>query len=331
MRSRSLQLLISLAATCSLTGVACAAEGEAFIDPAKAGPDFVVQGEYLGQMKKDGQDVKVGAHVIALGDGKFHAVAYMGGLPGEGWKRGDERMQGDGKTENGATTFKADGREGSAKIEGGKLLLLNSGGQTVGTLDKVERKSSTLGAKPPQGAIVLFDGSNTNHWQDGKITDDHLLAAGPLGKDEFTDFTLHIEFRTPFMPKARDQGRGNSGVYLQNRYEVQVLDSFGLEGANNECAGLYSIREPLVNMCYPPLSWQTYDVDFTGARFEGDKKVKNARLTMKHNGVLVYDNFELPDKTPGGAPTEAPGRGPFQLQNHGNPVTFRNIWVVEKK
>jgi hypothetical protein len=318
--------ICTIAAGCALA----ADTKESFTDPSKAGPDYAVQGEYKGELKTDDQAIPVGAQVIALGDGKFHGVFYIGGLPGEGWSRSDNKIEADSETKDGVVTFSGDG--GSAKIAGGKISVFSPSGDSMGTLDKVERKSATLGAKPPEGAKVLFDGSNAEAWANGKIMDGNLLLAnGTHTKQDFQDFTFHIEFRTPFVPKARGQARGNSGLYLQNRYEVQVLDSFGLDGANNECGGFYSIKEPAVNMCYPPLAWQTYDVDFTAARFEGDKKVKNARVTIKHNGVTIHDNFELPNLTPGGAPTEAPGKGPFMLQAHGNPVTYRNIWVVEKK
>lgn len=314
-----------------VAGCAFAADkSETFTDPANAGPDYAIQGEYKGEIKAEDQAVQVGTQVIALGDGKFHGVFYIGGLPGEGWTRNDNKLEADSETKDGVVTFSGDG--GSAKIADGKIAVFTPSGDLMGSLAKVDRKSPTLGAKPPVGATVLFDGTNTDAWQNGKIVDGNLLLAnGTRTKQDFQDFTFHIEFRTPFVPKARGQGRGNSGVYLQNRYEVQVLDSFGLEGANNECGGFYSIKEPAVNMCYPPLAWQTYDIDFTAARFEGDKKVKNAQVTVKHNGMTIYDHFELPNLTPGGAPTEAPGRGPFMLQAHGNPVTYRNIWVVEKK
>jgi len=325
------QLWLATAIICLLTGRAFAAGGEAFTDAAKAGPDFAIQGEYQGELKMPDSDeaLKVGAQVIAQGGGKFHGVFFFGGLPGDGWERGGPQLEADGETADGKVTFIGDA--GSAVAEDGKLKILDPGGSELAVLEKVDRKSPTLGAKPPTGAKVLFDGTNVDAWKNGKIVEDELLGVGTISEDEFGDFTAHLEFRTPFMPKSRGQGRGNSGVYLQNRYEVQVLDSFGLEGADNECGGIYKIKEPAVNMCFPPLSWQTYDVDFTAARFEGDKKVKNARATIKHNGVVIYDDIELPTLTPGGAATEAPGRGPLMLQDHGNPVTYRNIWVVEKE
>jgi len=300
---------------------------DTFLTVEDAGPDYAVQGEYAGMIKVDGRDIPLGLQVIALGDDKFDAVSYPGGLPGQGWT-GEEKFKAHGATQDGETKI-VDDEHGHAIVKDGAALLFAKDGAELGTLKKVDRKSPTLGAKAPEGAIVLFDGTSADHFNGGKITMTDLLAADCETKEKFGDHKLHIEFRTPFKPAARGQQRGNSGVYVQGRYECQVLDSFGLEGENNECGGIYSIAKPKVNACFPPLTWQTYDIDFTAARYENGNKVKNARVTIKQNGIMIHDNLELTHGTPGKNP-EADAPDVIYLQGHGNPVVYRNIWVVKK-
>lgn len=345
-RNRWLLIGALLAAGAALRGAA--APGDTASSPEEAGPDYTLQGEYTGTAGSQ----KLGAQVIALGDGAFRAVFLPGGLPGEGWDT-KTRIRVDGRAEGGQVRFEGGGWEGRIQSGGSGYEIIDDrgipqvfvresrgGGEALEgrsdqgetfTLRKVMRKSPTMGLKPPPGAAVLFDGKNADAWAGGKMTEDGLLMAGTTSKQSFGDFTMHMEFRLPFMPKARGQGRANSGVYLQNRYEVQILDSFGLNGENNECGGLYSQTKPAVNMCYPPLTWQTYDIDLQSARFDSTgQKVKPAVVTIRHNGVTIHDHVELKGPTPSGAP-EKPTPGPFQIQNHGNPVVVRNIWVVEKK
>ena len=140
---------------------------------------------------------------------------------------------------------------------------------------------------------------------------------------------MHAEFRLPYMPHARGQNRSNSGFYLLSSYEVQVLDSFGLEGIKNECGALYRYKQPDINMCLPPLQWQTYDITFRSPTFDAaGNKLCNARITVLHNGVAVHNNFEVERKTGAGKP-ESPAPRPIKLQDHSNPVRYRNIWLID--
>jgi hypothetical protein len=316
-------LAIAAAISCNLKAVEITDPAE-----AKKDPDFLVQGEYLGEGVKDnGDKSKFGAQVIALSNGEFSIVVYKGGLPGEGWKRDDEKSpELKGKTFDGEVRIT--GENISGLIVGDKMTVASSNAKFE--LKRVERKSSTLGAKPPAGAKTLFDGTTADNFEHGKLLDDKSLLSDAESKEKFGDFHLHLEFRLSYMPDAQGQGRSNSGVYLHDCYEIQVLDSFGLEGKADECGGFYSIREPDVNMCYPPLAWQTYDFDFTAPKYEDGKKVANARITVKHNGVVIHDNIELPHATPG-RQDEGPAPRPFYMQGHGNKVEYRNIWIVEKK
>ena len=313
-----------------------AGEGKApaYLTPETAGPDYLNQGEFVGELEGKGKG-KLGCQVVALGDRKFLAVLLPGGLPGEGYD-GKGRVELPGAAGNPATdtvVFQpAEGKEGKGYSLAGSAEMLSGTtdkGETF-ILKKVERKSPTEGAKPPEGATVLFDGTNTDAWEGGKMDDRKLLAAGAKTKKAYQDFTLHVEFILPFKPLGRDQDRGNSGVYIQERYEVQVLDTFGHPPEFNGIGSLYRQHEPSANLCYPPLRWQTYDIDFTAPKFDADgKKTKNAIITVKLNGVVVQDKYEITAKTGAGKP-EGPAAGPILLQNHNNPVFFRNIWIVEK-
>lgn len=319
------QLLFALAALALVFQTARAAD-EKVSGPDD--PDYKLQGEYLGEIKDPGGEViPMGVQVVAQGAGKFRAVAYIGGLPGDGWL-GEGKFEVNGELKDGTVVFGSD--DGHAKLKDGELKIVGPSGEVMAELKKVERKSPTLGEKAPEGAVVLFDGSSADAFEGGKLNDDKTLASGATSKQKFGSCQLHVEFQLPFMPESRGQARGNSGCYLQGRYEVQMLDSFGLKGEDNECGGLYSIKAPDTNLCYPPLAWQTYDIDYTAAEYQDGKKVKNAKMTVKHNGQVIHDDVELPNATTAAPVAEGPDPGPIYLQDHGNPVRYRNIWVVEK-
>jgi hypothetical protein len=209
---------------------------------------------------------------------------------------------------------------------------------------KQQDKEDMKSVPPPDRAIVLFDGKSLDNWKmrDGKEKADwKLLPEGAMEgrkgdivtKQKFDGaFKLHVEFRVPYMPKAKGQGRGNSGVYLQGRYEVQVLDSYGLDSKDNDCGAIYEVAAPLVNACKAPTVWQSYDIEFHAPVCRDGKKAEPARITVHQNGIKIQDNVKInKDFTRAGMETDPCTPGPILLQYHGNPVQFRNIWLVPMK
>jgi hypothetical protein len=209
---------------------------------------------------------------------------------------------------------------------------------------KDEDKVDVDRVPPPPGAIVLFDGKNLGPWvsTDGKAPAAwELVGGGAMQVREGAIMTrqkfdghlkLHVEFRVPYLPDKTGQARGNSGVYLQGRYEVQILDSYGLKSKNDDCGGIYEVAAPLVNACKAPTVWQSYDIDFTAPKFKDGKKIEPARISVVQNGVKIHENVEIPvDNTRAGLGGDPSQPGPIMLQDHGSPVQYRNIWIVPLK
>ena len=199
------------------------------------------------------------------------------------------------------------------------------------------------GTAPPSDAIILFDGSDLDEWvmtKDGSagawtVAEGAMTVVPKTGgirtKREFGDFQLHIEWRTPSEVEGKGQGRGNSGIFLQSRYEIQVLDSYNNRTYSNGQAGsIYKQHMPLVNACRPPGEWQTYDVIYTAPRFNEDgMKTAPARVTVIQNGILIQHDTEIYGTTEFRSfpKNKAHGKAPLMLQDHSNPVSYRNIWI----
>lgn len=206
-------------------------------------------------------------------------------------------------------------------------------------LSRHVRVPPSLGSEPPEGAILLLPfapGSKPSlgEWSNRSWTpmEDGSMQVGRgdiRTKRSFASFKVHVEFMCPYMPKSAGQGRGNSGVYLHDRYEVQVLDSFGLVSKDNDCGGVYKVAAPRENACLPPCNWQTYDITFQAPQVGPDgTKIRNARVRVVHNGMAIHDNLEIPGATGGARGKEGP-TGALRFQDHGNKVRYRNVWLVE--
>ncbi|MEC7862908.1 MAG: DUF1080 domain-containing protein [Verrucomicrobiota bacterium] len=270
-------------------------------------PDYLLQGEYVSE--------GVGVQAAALGKGTFYVSRFKGGLPGQGWDKSNPHVE---------------------------LINTESLRKSINGMKRTERVSPTLGARPPEGATILFDGKKTEHIN-GQIKGG-LLMAGAQTTGNYGDFTLHLEFRLPYKPDSplSSQDRGNSGIYLQNRYETQILDSFGLvyerdlvkvplkSDPKQWCGCFYKFKAADIPMCFPPLRWQTYDIDFIAPKFDSGKKISDATITVKHNGIIIHDKVKLPKGTGAGGGRKEVPEGPIIFQGHGNPVTFKNVWILPR-
>ena len=290
-----------------------------------APPEAEVQGLYEGTLK----DSKFEARVIAMGKDayKIYLRQDLGGGK-------VAKVEFDGKAEGDAVTFKSKGGEVEWTATYSPGAIKGSAGGSAFEAKRVQRKSPTLGKQPPAGAVVLIDGKNfdqinpsksAEEWKPAEDGSIQVAKGGITSKQQFDcSYDMHVEFMCPLMPAARGQGRGNSGCYQPNGDEVQVLDSFGMDTyKGGGCGGLYNYKDPdafdvfsLASL--PPLEWQTYDMEYRVEKVDG-KLTGKPKVTVYHNGIKIHDAAEL--KNPA-------KKGDVHWQDHGNPVKYRNIWVL---
>lgn len=348
---------------CSLLGMCSpllsASEGIAPAWTQVAAADLSLMGDYEGQWTgaPNGHyfniNPPVAAQVINVRNGEYFLRIFQ-----EHDCRADPYFEGPGKLDGDVIRFDSNGWSGTITKDG-MTGVSGQGSHGPGIrfeLKKVVRSSPTLGAKPPADALVLFDGSNFDQWQQGggKPVSWHLLGNGAMEvrsaqsgeernrgiggdiqtKRNFGDCRIHLEFRYPVEPGKSGQGRGNSGFFFQQDYEVQILNSYGLQGYWNECGALYKTSPPRVNAARPPMEWQTYDIDYTASVWKDGKRVSAPRITVRHNGVTIHQDEEIPHVTAhafASRTAEPKGDGPIRLQDHGNAIQYRNVWVLPGK
>lgn len=300
-----------------------------------------LQGNFVGTATAaSGEVMPLTAQIVALGKGKHVAKVHVADAVVE--------LNGmtQGKAEDGLCIYEGTVNLGgdlgvfkvSGKVENDVFSGTSQGNEGTSTfsLKRVEKGSPTMGQKAPEGATVLLDGGNLDAWVVQPYW--QLIGDGAMGmrassiqsRAEFGSAQYHIEFKTPFVPEEApgSQGRGNSGVYVMGRYEIQVLDSFTDAPRDNLCGGIYKKAVPIASACLPPEEWQTYDITFNAPEYDASgNKTKNAVITVVHNGVTIHNHAELDGATPGGVSGEEAAKGVLMLQDHHNDVNYRNIWV----
>ncbi len=302
--------------------------------------DITLQGEYLGTNLTNGKIL--GAQVSARGQGTFRLLLLDGGLPGQGWDGAGRKIM-SGTLQGDKVVFSQLGYHLSIDNNGDSLIGTNDALQNL-KLIKMVRKSPTQGQLPPTGSITLFDGTSVQAWFRASIDSSGAMRSEGLGvdsgattKQSFRNFLIHLEFQLPFEPTQSGTSRANSGIYLQKRYEIQILDSFGesqldmtpLE-TKQHCGAIWEQWAPRINMTFPPLSWQTLDIEFLAARYDTlGKKIDSGRVTVLHNGITIHDQRPFLDRTVAGD-FEGPNPGPMRLQAYGHTVLFKNIWILER-
>lgn len=346
--------ILTTALLLAMTPALPAAEGKAPEWTDIAAADLELAGDYEGEWLDAPRghyfeiNKPLAAQLVNVRDGEYTVRFFQ-----QHDARADAYFEGTARTEGEAIKFDANGWTGAATRDGLNGTVRQ--GETVirFALKRTDRPSPTLGAKPPAGAIVLFDGSNFDHWQHGggravtwwnlgngameiRSTRSDEDRRNQVGGDietrqPFGDCRFHMEFRYPVEPGKSGQGRGNSGLFFQRDYEVQVLNSYGLQGNWNECGALYKLAPPKVNAARRPLVWQSYDIEYRASTWKDGKMTAPARITVFLNGVRVQHDEPLIHITAHAfaqRPNHPQGPGPIRLQDHSNPIQFRNIWVA---
>jgi hypothetical protein len=335
-------------------------------EPHAIGRWMDLQGEYAG---KDGEG-RIGVQVVARKDKAFHALVLEGGLPGDGWDGKRYGLLESAPGAEGRIEFISPTDTGvSAALDESGLQLKRGGHEAL--LKRVERKSKTLRMQPPAGAFVLFGGEKPDVEAFEQRTDiegltspvmyGESLMAGAVTKRKFRDYTMHLEFMTGWEPQNIPWRRADAGIYMHSRYEVAIGDSFGfdfdLSGATSPgrpkfvgdllqsaqfpsakggsaprvCGSVFTYPSRVPNACYPPLVWQTLDIDFQAPRFDGEgKKTSKAVISVRLNGHPTVERLEVNGPTPHGLKGPEAPEGPIWFEAFGRRVLYRNIWVLER-